>query len=559
MNKLLISILMCSFLSCTTEDYFKELSNNQEQLQVTTKAMPMAENNEIYYYTENGISIKNSGMGAETWWGGTNDYVPFMIEYPNVEDSKTAFNSMIRVAWADVEDENGYHFEKKFDDCLFYAYKNKVKVCIGIFPMDSHSYNTVKVSAQYKGKERDAFIGYPKYIHEQLMIAEKYRPRLYQNKDGSITDDTAPLYFAPDLRNPYLYKKYRDLIIAFRRYLDEEVVVDGRKMCRRLLIREIQMRHWGYYGEGLYQYLGPNRETIKDISEFDMESSDDLIKWGEIYTEVFPDIRLIAASNGMWQLLWNKYQYWLATSRNEYGEFGLFYDMWGENTMTALVSSPIVWNGIKLSEILMNKWRKAPIGGEPWTHFPSEGYTPYSTLIKQVKLTRPVKFLAGNLTLGNEPGNTTHWKVTEHESQIFKSAYSMMGFRIIVKNPDYSYLNTGHIRTAFWIQNIGLNPVYEPWDLCYVFRDHKSQKEVAIRKSSHDIRDLMPTEDPENVLKIRENEWSYVREEFFDIPKGRLDVYLKIADPDSIVPNMRLSQPGYNENGEYLIMTISNY
>ena len=89
--------------------------------------------------------------------------------------------------------------------------------------------------------------------------------------------------------------------------------------------------------------------------------------------------------------------------------------MWGENSMTSIVECGTIFEGKKLKDILMNKWKKAPIGGEPWPHFPTKNFTPYSTIPDQVKLVRPAKILASNLTVGDEPGNTTHWSVTEKE------------------------------------------------------------------------------------------------------------------------------------------------
>ena len=290
-----------------------------------------------------------------------------------------------------------------------------------------------------------------------------------------------------------------------------------------------------------------------------MELSSDLIKYGKIYTEVFPDIRLVAPVLGMWDTtVLHEYQFWLATASNNCGEFGLFCDSWGDNGDTAIGSSVIVWNGIRLRDILMNKWRNAPIGGEPRPLFPTENFIPYSTIVKQVKLVRPAKIMSSNLTTGNEAGNTSHWAATEHEGDLFKIAYSMMGFRIILRNIrcNTSGILRREAKFTYELQNIGLTPVYEPWDIYYVFRDRKTNKEITMRKSSFDIRNLMPSDDANDVLQIRSDGWLEIEDEFNDIPRGMYDVYLRISDPDKIVPNMRLSQPGYNENGEYFIDSI---
>ena len=515
----------------------------------------------INYYTTKGVAVRNSGIGPETWYGSTTPYVPYMVTFSDGE-SKVA-NSLIRVHWSKVEDENGYHFEEAFDNCFIQAYFNKQKICMGIFPLDSWRSNDVVVNAEYKGRHYEALIGYPEYIHNLLMESEEYRPRLYQNFDGTITDENAPLYYAPDLRNPIVKEKYRNLLTAFRAYLDRELVFDGRRLCRRMLVREIQMRYWGCYGEGIYNYIGPNREevtiTADSNPEFDMETSADLIEWGQMFTEIFPDIRLIAPSNIFWQIGgYAEFQHWLATASNDVGEFGLFYDMWGENSMTSIIETGTVWNGQKLKDILKNKWRKAPIGGEPWAHLPSGDFIPYHTLPEQVKLVRPAKLLAGNLTLGDEVGNTTHWRVSDTELNLFKEAYSLMGFRIIANAADYSLVESGHFRVVVYMQNIGRNPVYEPWDIYYVLRDPITKSEEFAIKSSFDIRMLMPSDDPDDALKIRKD-WVPVRAEFTDIPRGKHEVYLRICDPDGIVPNMRLAQDGYNENGEYFVMSIINH
>lgn len=66
----------------------------------------------------------------------------------------------------------------------------------------------------------------------------------------------------------------------------------------------------------------------------------------------------------------------------------------------------------------------------------------------------------------------------------------------------------------------------------------------------------MPSEDPNEVLHVRDDGWVQVEDEISNIPHGMYDIYLKISDPDEIVPNMRLSQPGYDDNGEYYLDTI---
>lgn len=509
------------------------------------------------FYTTKGITVKNSGAGPEAW-SATNQYVPLLVRY--ADGGTTVANAMVRLRWAKVEDESGYHFERELDNYFLSAYRNKQKVCLGIFPLDSWTSNDVAVTASYNGQQRVAYIGYPKYIHQLLMQQDKYRPRLYQNYDGTITDASGPLYYAPDLRNPLLRTKYQQLLQAFRRYLDEELEVDGKKLCRRMLVREIQMRYWGYFGEGLYNYLGSNRGTVTITSDADprsdMETSADLIAWGKMFVETFPDIRLVAPSNIFWQTqAYNEFQYWLATGTNQCGEFGLFYDMWGDDTLTPIASTSTVWNGQSLRPLLLNKWRKAPIGGEPGLHKPTASFKPYSTLADQLKLARPAKILVGDIT-GSDGATVARSTIGSTESQIFKDAYSLMGFRIIAANPVWSSVQRGKVKVLFYMQNIGLTPVYEPWDIYYVFRSASTNQEVFTRKSHYDIRQLMPPDNPDDVLNVRDAAWVPVSDDLPDVPAGSYKVYLRIVDPDGIVPNMRLSQPGYDANGEYFMMNV---
>lgn len=358
-----------------------------------------------------------------------------------------------------------------------------------------------------------------------------------------------------------LRASYHRLLQAFRRYLDEEVEVDGRKLCRRMLVREIQMRYWGYFGEGIYNYLGSNRDAVTVTSDADprsdMETSADLIAWGKMFVETFPDIRLVAPSNIFWQTdAFNEFQYWVATAANECGEFGLFYDMWGDNTLTPIASTNTVWNGRSLRPLLLNKWRKAPIGGEPGLHQPTAKFVPYSTLADQLMLARPAKMLVGDIT-GSDGKPVTHNNISSAESQMFKDAYSLMGFRIIVADPAWSSAQSGQVKVLFYMQNIGLTPVYEPWDIYYVFRSASTHQEVFVRKSHFDIRQLMPPDNPDDVLNVRDAAWVAVSDDLPDVAAGSYEVYLRIADPDGIVPNMRLAQPGYDANGEYFMMNVA--
>ena len=49
----------------------------------------------INFYTTKGISVRNSGIGPETWYGSTTPYVPYMVKFSDGE-SKVA-NSLIRL------------------------------------------------------------------------------------------------------------------------------------------------------------------------------------------------------------------------------------------------------------------------------------------------------------------------------------------------------------------------------------------------------------------------------------------------------------------------------
>ena len=57
-------------------------------------------------------------------------------------------------------------------------------------------------------------------------------------------------HWEPNFENPYFFERYNALLKAFAEYLERPISADGKTVPRKKLVRCIEMRHFGFWGEG---------------------------------------------------------------------------------------------------------------------------------------------------------------------------------------------------------------------------------------------------------------------------------------------------------------------
>ena len=482
-------------------------------------------------------AIQNAGCGAEIWRGGPHNGETRLVQTA-VRVSDYSVNSMIRVNWSDYEAEEGEYLFAKMDENFEYCVQYGQKLNIGCFVTSDNHGITID----------DGLCAYPAYVHEALQSSEQ-KDIKYTASRGNITR------WEPNFENPYFFQRYDALLEAFAKYLEGSQTLEGRTIQRKKLVRFIEMRHFGFWGEGAY----PKRLVPSN--------SQCLIRFADAFARHFPDIRLLVPTNGMVYIpptyeTIEDYHFHLLTSKNDVGLFGIFRDNWGWDENSSYVrrlfydANKFEKNGVRLYELLRDRWKSAPLTGEPLQALPKEGFRPYSHLLDQVTYLHPVAIRNCNVSNGTKSYiNPTGYSVFDDPQAMddFHRMYALIGFRYLFTAATITRQDDELAMSVDWL-NIGLTPTYDEWEVRYLFKDN-SGKEIWTGSSTLDLRTVFPNENTPPGVVDPDRATTHT-DRFTNVPQsGTLS--LQIVDPSGVSPHMALSIKGRTEEGTYLLIEES--
>ena len=479
-------------------------------------------------------AIQNAGAGTEIWRGGPGNGVTNLVNYA-VRVSDYAVNSMIRVSWSDYEAEEGHYLFQKMDKHFAYCIQYGQKLDIACF-----------VTSAVGGDLIDgAPCSYPRYVHEALQASPQQ-----DHKHASFWDKKPR--WEPNFENPYFFERYDALLKAFAAYLEQPLTFGGKTIQRKKLVRCIEMRHFGFWGEGAYpKTLVPSNSAC-------------LIRFAEAFIKYFPDIRIVVPTNGMVYIpsvydTLKDYHFFLLTAKNEAGLLGIFRDNWGWDERASYYqkiyysSNKYEKDGVKMYELLRDRWKRAPLVGEPAQIYPKGDYRAYSSLLAQVKYLHPVVIRNCNVSDGPNKSSTnpTAYSIFNDPPALddFRRMYALIGFRYLFTAANITRRN-GELEISMDWLNIGLTPTYDKWKVRFFLED-ESGKEIWTGFSTLDLRQVFPAANAPAGLVNADNARRHI-DHFLNVPAaGKL--YLQIVDPDGISPPMALSIKGRTQVGAYFL------
>lgn len=477
-------------------------------------------------------AIQNAGCGAEIWRGGPHEGETRLVRYA-VRVSDHSVNTMIRVNWSDYEVEEGEYLFQKMDENFEHCIQYGQKLNIGCFVTSGNHGLTID----------DGLCAYPAYVHETLQSSDQ-KDIKYTSSRGSITR------WEPNFENPYFFQRYDALLEAFAEYLEGSQTFKGKTFQRKKLVRFIEMRHFGFWGEGAYP-----KQLVPSNSQC-------LIQFADAFARHFPDIRLLAPTNGMvYSSTYSTvkdYHFHLLNAKNDVGLFGIFRDNWGWDENLSYVqklfydANKFEKDGVKLYELIRDRWKSAPLTGEPLQALPKEGFRPYSHLLDQVTYLHPVVIRNCNVSNGtNSYINPTGYSAFDDPQAMddFHRMYALIGFRYLFTTATITRQESELAVSLDWL-NIGLTPTYDQWEIRYLIKDD-SGKEIWAGTSTLDLRTVFPDEDtPPGVVNA--DRATIHTDRFTNVPKSG-PLSLQIVDPSGISPHMALSIKGRTEDGAYLL------
>jgi len=475
-------------------------------------------------------AIQNAGAGTEAWFGGPRDGETRLVKMA-VRVSDHTVNSMLRISWADYETKPGEYQFAKLDKYFAWCLKYRQKLNIGCFMTSSNAGLVIDGASCH----------YPAYVHEALQRSKQPDVK-FTSRLGHVTR------WEPCFENPYFFERYNALLQAFAAYLEQPQTAAGKTLVRRKLVRYLEMRHFGWWGEGAYpKPLVPSNSAC-------------LIRFADAFVRHFPEIRILVPTNGMsyhptvYDTL-KEYHFHLLGLKNAAGAVGIFRDNWGwdERGFQKLyyAENKYEQGGVRLYELLRDRWRIAPVVGEPAQIPPRDDFQPYSGLLEQVKYLHPAVIRNCNVSDGpnRSATNPTTYSVFKDPQAIanFHKMYALIGFRYLFTAARSTRRDGGLEISIDWL-NIGLTPTYDRWRIRYFLADDAG-RETWTGASTLDLRTLFPhAHTPAGVV---DSQTARTHTDRFPKVPGTGKLYLQIVDPDGVSPPMALSIRGRTAAGAY--------
>jgi hypothetical protein len=238
---------------------------------------------------------------------------------------------------------------------------------------------------------------------------------------------------------------------------------------------------------------------------------------------------------------------YLAQTRNNYGEIGWRRDNWGTNASWLaqyVESNPIVCSGgALLKDLIMNKWKTAPITGEPngsASTAASGGDCAFYDLEREVRFYHASSF--GNGNWGGAQSQTC-------AQNYIRAASKATGYRLQVNAGSYSPVvgieKSITIKLAF--RNTGIAPTYENWNVNYELKNN-SGTVVWSGISSMVLKLYLPESSDRNIT----DQFTIPQ----SIPAGNYSLNLVIREPSGYRKPLPLANTGRALDGSYFLGSI---
>ena len=475
------------------------------------------------------------------WQGGINKRITKVYE----ESPYQRFSAMRywRGGWNALEGgKDEWRFDQTVEPLLQLCLAERARIILGLCWMCGGGLRG-NTNVVWKADDGN-WCAVPRYLYDELKASD-HPLKFDASFGGGLT---------PDYDSPILQDRFRALLLAFAQWIEKPVT--GTQVRRKDLIYGIELRYFGYWGEG----------AVKGGTYPVSEGFDRFI---DAYLEAFPDILLIAPAQEALHLplekayLKNpsnpqalramKHVGRMFHARNQAGPVGFFIDCWEPRTHlptdTRVMFTP---EGAveKLGDCRLNHlWGNAYVTGE-FAYFIrkyNKNDLPYATLGEQFRERHVSGLSVHNFTiidttqgpadpsLGNRP--RTNVRPSDEICANTRRALSTLGYRIVLGSPKVARDEQG-TAVSFTLTNIGTSKMYHDYYRVRVFAEDVAGRILESIDVPFDLRTLQPGEKP---LVWDESRGTTVRANL-KTRQGR--VRLVFADAKGIEHPMCLSNRG---------------
>lgn len=450
--------------------------------------------------------LNNPGRAVEQWHNANEVNVP--TEGINTPRHDVYF----RFVWTKIEGRTaGSYTWDYFDNLVLGAISRKQTISFGIMTV-CHGNEAEAGGQLFAGGGMGC---YPEYLHIQMQSEAVKDWKLPSG--GTWIPNYNSQYYAPALLKLYQAINAR----IYQKGWQKNIGI-------------IDVRGYGAWGEWHSSYVPGNDISGYPAGTFPTVAS--LKKIVDAHTAGFPNFPLVAMIAGFdahWlRNTWNDPEigHYLLTTRNTWGPLGWRRDQWGATDSyldSYLVNNTRTFNGVPLNSLIMEKWKVAPITGEPPAWNPGD----YSDLERQIKLYRATSF--GNGNYGTVPNATIKNRV--------RAASKICGYRNKVTTATTTIDGSGLTVVMNW-QNIGNGNCWQEWNIVFELVGTNFK---AISK--HKLKFFQPTASPVAITDTFP---------LTGVPAGTYQLNFMVSDPEGYRANMALAIQGGTVNNVYSLGSV---
>ena len=405
-----------AFTSCKKAD--QQAIEPEQEAKISAQAV-----GQTFSFSQNSSDFSRPGAGAEKW------HYDWVVNINNIKTQDQYF----RFSWAGMNPANGQYSWTFFDQQVKSAIDNGYKFSFGIMTCYTDPGGSPGIASFDGGNS-----AYPQWVHA-LMQKESVKDWRY----GST--------WVPNWNSNNYITTYETFLKALNAHL---YATTYKNFKFSDVINFVDIRGFGNYGEW---HTYPFTRSTPSAAKATTASLKRII---DAHKNAFPDFYLssmIAGFGDGESPATAEVSHYLLTARNNAGEFGWRRDSWGNPAdwanYTLLDNNNRSFNGVALKTLIMNKWKVAPITGEPCC---TSGY---SDLTNQIKRYHAVSF--GNSNYGSVTGSNVI------------AASKAAGHRLTVDGGNISSnLRAGQAMTiALNWKNTGISPTYDNWNVVYELRN----------------------------------------------------------------------------------------
>lgn len=462
------------------------------------------------------------GRGAEQWHDRTDVNIP--VEGTSTRPMDVYYRF---VATRIATNTPGVYNWSYLDGLINTAINNRQKFSFGIMTLYPEG-TTNEGLVSFDG----GYASYPQWLHQQM-------------QSESVRDWRIGQTWTPNYNSNYYLNWLLDLNTAVNAHI-EATSYNGVRY--RDVINCIDIRGYGAWGEWHSGYT-PNNQ-ISDYPSGTFPTVASLKRIVDAHTNAFPNFQLvcmIAAFDANY--LGNtmnppEIAHYILTHRGtNRGPIGWRRDQWGaldNYLMNYLEFNTRSFNGVVFNTLIMDRWRTAPITGEPPAWNPDE----YSDLERQIRLYRAVSFGNGNYGGGVAPSQL-------NTRNRIRAASKAAGYRLVLEGGSMATsITTGSpfSITLNW-RNVGISPTYDDWDVIYELKNSGGTT-VWSGTSAFELRLFLP----QATATARTDNFTVPT----SVPAGTYSLILYIRDPVNYRQPLPLAITGRRSDGGYVLRSSIN-